>query len=236
MDYFDLFVLIIELISIISFAVSGAVTAIRKNMDLFGVIIVGITTSIGGGIIRDLVLGIHPPKSFNRPIYAGIAALVALLTFIIEYIHVKRTPDSLSILDRDITAKILFWLDAVGIGIFTTVGIATAYEVSPHFNTLVLCFVGVITGVGGGLTRDILTGNPPYIFVKHFYASACIIGALVCIFMWEHTGRVISMLTGAAVVILLRYLAARFLWNMPRIPREDDAKVVHRESVFAKRK
>ena len=217
MPTFDTFVFIIELISITSFGISGAITAIKKHMDVFGVIIVGVTTSIGGGIIRDVLLGIHPPKSFNRPVYAIIAAAFSLLTFCIEYRHAKLHTPGEPFTGR-ISEKVLFWLDTVGLAIFTMVGVAVAYENSSEYNAFLLCFVGVMTGVGGGILRDLLCQNMPYIFVKHFYASACICGAIVCVLLWEYTGKIPAMLAGTAVTMILRFLAAHFRWNLPRVP------------------
>ena len=217
MSAFDTFVFIVELISITSFAVSGALTALAKKMDLFGVVFVGITTSIGGGIIRDIVLGIHPPKSFNRPAYAADAALVAVIVFIVEYYYAKHRekPDPM----RGVwIGRLMFWLDTVGIAFFSVVGVATAYELSDSYNVYLLSFVGMTTGVGGGVLRDLFTGNTPYIFVKHFYACACLLGSIVCAVLWPLAGNVISMLSGAAVIVILRFFAAKYRWNMPRIP------------------
>ena len=216
METFDTFVFIIEIISITSFGISGAITAIKKHMDVFGVIIVGVTTSIGGGVIRDILLGIHPPMSFNRPVYAIVAATFSLITFCIEYRHAKLHTPGEPFTGR-ISAQVLFWLDTVGLAMFTMVGVAVAYENSAEYNAFVLIFVGVMTGVGGGILRDLLCQNMPYIFVKHFYASACVVGAVVCVVMWEYTGKIISMLTGAAVTVILRCLAAHFRWNLPRV-------------------
>lgn len=221
MNTFDTFVFIIELISITSFGISGAMAGIRKKLDVFGVIIIGVTTAIGGGIIRDLILGIHPPKSFGRPIYAIISASCALITFIIEYRHAKKhtttAPTTLKIGDA-----VMFWLDSIGLAIFTTVGVATAYELSDGYNAFLLCFVGTITGVGGGILRDIMLGSTPYIFVKHFYASACVVGSIVCVILWNPCGRIIAMITGTVVIILLRFFAATFKWNLPHVPIGED--------------
>lgn len=223
MSTFDKFFFIIELISITSFGISGAMAGIRKKLDMFGVIIIGVTTAIGGGIIRDLILGIHPPKSFGKPIYAFIAAVCALLTFIVEYRHAKKhtatAPTAVKIGDA-----VMFWLDSIGLAIFTTVGVATAYELSDGYSTFLLCFVGTITGVGGGILRDVLLGNTPYIFVKHFYASACVLGSIVCVILWTPCGRITAMIAGAVVVILLRFFAATFKWNLPRVPSDEDNK------------
>lgn len=218
-SYFDSFVFIIELISVMAFGISGSLTAIKKGMDVFGVVIIGITTAIGGGIIRDLILGIHPPLTFANPIYATVTAGFSLLTFIMQYRHAKRKSKGHDPFMGKLTDSVMFWLDTIGIGIFTVVGVSAAYTAGTvECNVFLLCFVGVITGVGGGILRDLLTGNTPYVFVKHFYASACLCGALVCVFLWTPAGRIISMISGAATIIVLRVLAAHFRWNLPRVP------------------
>lgn len=210
MDYFSLFTLIAEIIGTVSFSISGAVTAVKKGMDLFGVIILGLTTAVGGGIIRDLTLGIHPPKTFTNPIYGVIAIAAAVVTFILMAAH--REPKSTQSHDL-----LMFWMDTIGLAIFTVVGISTAYETGNSYSPYLLVFVGVITGVGGGVVRDLFAGNTPYIFVKHIYACACIIGSLVCVFLWNIFGMIPSMLTGAVVVVALRFFARRYKWNLPRV-------------------
>lgn len=225
MDKFDLFVFILELVSIGSFGVSGALTAIKKQMDPFGVIIVAAATSVGGGIIRDCLLGIHPPLSFHRPAYALFAAFFAIITFLIEYRRAKKHTGQQAFSGK-ILDRVMFWLDTVGLGIYTVVGISVGFDMghTAGEDWLILCFAGVITGVGGGVLRDVLTQNPPYIFVKHFYASPCVVGSIVSIVLWETTGRIMAMLIGAAVIIFLRLLAATFRWNLPHVPAELYAK------------
>ena len=223
MDYFDTFVYIIEIISITVFGISGAMVGIKKGMDLFGVIMLGVTTSVGGGIIRDFVLGFHPPKSFNRPAYAITAAITALLTFIIEYHYYRKTAGKEGVHGTKFTDEVMFWVDTVGLAIYTVVGVAVGYE-SGTSNILVLLFSGVVTGVGGGLLRDIMAQNMPYIFVKHIYASACIAGSIVCIALWDVSGRIIAMLAGCAATMLLRFFARKYLWNMPRIRFNEETK------------
>jgi len=222
MSTFDKFFFAIELISITSFGISGALAAIRKKLDTFGVVMIGVITSIGGGIIRDLVLGIHPPKSFQNPIYAIIAALFALLTYFIEYRHAKKRGGKPSALRQKITDLAMFWLDTAGLASFTMVGVAAAYELEHEYSAFLLCFVGTITGVGGGLLRDTILNNMPYIFVKHFYATACIIGSIVCVILWEPAGRITAMIAGAVVIVILRFLAAHFRWNLPHVPIDDE--------------
>lgn len=202
------FVFILEIIGTIAFAVSGAMTALKKNMDIFGVAILGLTTAVGGGVVRDIILGITPPTMFTKPVYAAVAGLVSIIVFI---------PVIRRVLTRNhrLYDLIMLTMDSLGLGIFTVMGISTAYSVSSTFNLFLLVFVGVITGVGGGLMRDIMAGNTPYIFVKHIYACASIAGALVCALLWQPSGAAMAMFAGAVVVIIIRFLAAHFKWSLP---------------------
>jgi len=201
-------IFILEIIGTIAFAWSGAITGIKKEMDIFGVMILGIVTAVGGGVIRDLLLGNTPPNTFLNPIYALLASAVALITFIpfvrLQFLkHQKRNEISMLV------------LDSLGLGIFTAVGIGVAYEAA-EFNILLFACVGVMTGVGGGVLRDVLAGQTPYIFVKHFYACASLIGALLTVVLIPICGITPAMLIGAAVIIILRFLAAYYRWSLPR--------------------
>lgn len=201
-------IFILEIIGTIAFAWSGAIVGIKKEMDIFGVVILGMVTAVGGGIIRDVVLGKTPPNTFMNPVYGLVAMAVAIIAFIPfvrrQFLkHLKRNDISMMV------------LDSLGLGIFTAVGIGVAYEVA-EFNVMLFTFVGVITGVGGGVLRDVMAGQTPYIFVKHFYASASLIGALCTIVLIPLLGITPSMLIGAAIVIILRFLAAYYRWSLPR--------------------
>ena len=107
-------------------------------------------------------------------------------------------------------------MDAVGLGVFTVVGVQCAYQQSEDYTLFLLIFVGLITGVGGGVLRDVFSGERPYIFVRHFYACASIVGALICALCWRALDGNAAMLFGAAVVVVLRLLAAYYHWNLPR--------------------
>ncbi|MBE7057409.1 MAG: trimeric intracellular cation channel family protein [Ruminococcaceae bacterium] len=206
---FETLVLAFEIIGTIAFAVSGAMTGLKKNMDILGVTLLGLVTAVGGGVIRDLVLGITPPATFCNPTYALVAICAAIIVFF-PFVQ-KMFNKNYRI--YDLTMLIM---DSLGLGIFTVIGIRTAYGQSSDHSIFLLVFVGVITGVGGGILRDILAGNTPYVFVKHFYACASIIGALVCCLVWNFTGEVLAMITGSVVVIVLRFLAAHFRWSLPK--------------------
>ncbi len=205
--------MIFEIIGTVAFAVSGAMVGISKKMDIFGIVILGLTTAVGGGVIRDVILGINPPITFINPIYAAIATATSIIVFL-PSIRIFLTEKPVYY------EKLLLLMDSIGLGVFTAAGIQTAYDAyydtSDANNVFLLIFVGMITGVGGGVLRDIMAGDRPYIFVKHFYASASLIGAVTCSVMWGYFDRTMAMMTGMAVVIALRLCAARFRWSLPR--------------------
>ena len=140
-----------EILGTIAFAISGAVVAISKKMDIFGVAILGMTTAVGGGILRDLILGITPPAAFQSPGYALTAIAVALLVFLPPVRRLLHWNEKLYE-----TALLLF--DAIGLGIFTVIGVQTAYIARGELNAFLAIFVGVVTGCGGGVLRDMLLG------------------------------------------------------------------------------
>ena len=200
--------LIVEIVGTVAFAISGAMVGLQKEMDIFGVSILGLVTAVGGGVIRDLILGITPPMTFRNPVYALVAIAVSVIVFLP---FVRRVFDRV----HRLYDLLLLLMDSLGLGIFTVVGIRTAYDAG-HDGFFLLIFVGVITGVGGGIMRDILAGQTPYIFVKHIYACASLAGAVACVALWGLIGGMWSMVAGASLVVVLRILAAQFRWNLPK--------------------
>ncbi len=205
----------LELVGMPAFAISGAALGMRKGMDLFGVVVLGLITSVGGGVIRDLTLGVTPPRTFSNPIYAAIAIAVSLLTFLIGRRH---SPD---LKRHRVWASALLITDSVGLGAFTVAGMNMAIELG-HENAFLLVFVGVVTGVGGGVLRDVLAGERPYIFVKHVYATASLLGALVFLAVRAAAGFTWASLAGTAATVLLRSLSAHYRWNFPRARQEPE--------------
>ena len=212
MEYSDIIIFIMELVGTIAFASSGALLAMRKEMDVFGVCVLGVSTAVGGGLIRDLILGIIPPGMFRKPVYTMVALGVSIFLFVIVYIRHSWMKGKAA-LAYDV---IMMIFDSLGLGIFTVVGINTAWKAG-YEQGFLLVFVGVLTGVGGGLMRDLMAHVRPYILHKHIYACASIAGALVCVLGRGFLGRLGAMVAGAAVVILIRFLAAYYRWNLPRI-------------------
>lgn len=212
----ELFVFILELAGTVVFALSGAMLALKKNMDLFGVCVMGLTTACGGGVIRDVLLGALPPVMFRAPVYALTAIAVSLVVFMPA---VRR---ALTANNRAYAAIILL-ADSAGLGIFTCfAGVAAAVNAGYGDNFFFSVFLGAVTGVGGGVLRDVLAGMPPYIFVKHVYAVAAILGAVLCAAIWAPAGGTAAMLSGSALTFVVRLLAAHFRWNFPRPNGRED--------------
>ena len=205
------FVLLLELIGTVAFAVSGAVTALKKQMDVFGVCIMGVTAACGGGAVRDVLLGRVPPVMFCEPVYALTAVLTSLVTF---FLALRRV----AWMRSHLFERLLLVSDAVGLGVFTAVGVDAAVRTGFAGESFFTVFLAVLTGVGGGVLRDVMAGDRPYIFVKHFYACASLIGALLCRALWEVAGRAGAMLLCLLAVSVLRVLAARYRWSLPKAP------------------
>lgn len=209
----DTVTLILEIIGTIAFAISGALVGIEKRMDILGVAILGATTAVGGGIMRDLLLGSTPPQALQHPLYLIIAVCSAIVIFFSRIRSVLRR-------NRVLFDAVLLVMDSIGLGVFTSVGIGAAKQLGSGM--FISSFVGVVTGVGGGVMRDIMSGDIPFVFRKYFYCSASIIGAVVTAALWDTIGAVPAMLLGAAVIVLLRFLAARFRWRLPRAVTDGD--------------
>ena len=217
----DRFLLILELAGTLAFAASGAMTGLKKNMDVFGVCILGLTTAVGGGVIRDLILGNTPPNTFRDPVYAAVALATSLVLFLPG---VRR----LLMWDQRLYELGLFLMDSAGLGIFTVMGVQIAFAHTVRPTWFLLVFVGVVTGVGGGVLRDVMAGDMPYIFVKHVYACASLLGAVVCVLLRGVAGESASVIAGMVCVVVLRLLSAYFRWNLPH-PYPDRKKPSHNE-------
>ena len=213
MDYQSIMTFIMEMAGTIAFAASGAMVGVERNMDIFGVSVLGVATAVGGGMIRDVVLGVIPPAVFTNPVYALVSVLTSCIVFFIFYFKKELLEGH----RRETYDKFMLVLDSVGLGIFTVVGVNAGIRQGYMDNAFLLVFLGTITGVGGGLLRDMMASVPPYIFVKHIYACASIVGALACVYIYRLAGGVPAMILSSAAVILIRYLAAWYRWNLPRL-------------------
>ena len=204
----EIFVMLLELVGTVSFAVSGAMVGLKKHMDILGVCVLGLVTACGGGVLRDILMGNLPPVMFRDPAYAFTAVICSLIVFL------PRVRKMLLREDRLYEIAML-WSDALGLGIFTAVGITTALHAG-YTSRFFAIFLGTITGVGGGVLRDVLAGQAPYIFVKHFYACAALLGAAMYVFLRPVTGEALGVILCCLCILTLRILAAKYHWSLPK--------------------
>lgn len=201
----------LEIIGAAAFAVSGAMAALEHDADIFGVIFLAVVTALGGGVIRDLLLGVTPPKMFVSYVYLAVAALAALVVFADAYIRREKYRKH-----RDKLDSINNMFDAVGLAVFTVSGMNTAMQQSD--NVLLILVLGMSTGVGGGMLRDMMINKMPKVLRKRVYAVASLLGGgvyygLFALGMHE----TIAAVSGMAVIIALRVLATVYKWNLPAI-------------------
>ena len=202
---------VLDVLGILSFSVSGALVAIRKKMDYLGVVILGIVASIGGGVMRDILIGRIPPVIFTDPLYLSVAFVTASIFFLICYLGIPaKTSKSINHFFENAS----FWFDTVGLASFTVNGVYVGISYNESF--FLCCFLGVITGVGGGVLRDLLANQVPAIFVKHVYAVASIAGAVTMMMLWN-VNDIAAGISGLVVVIVVRFLARHYNWNLPKV-------------------
>lgn len=209
---------VLEIIGVVAFALSGAMIAIKSEMDIFGVCVLGVTTAVGGGIIRDLLLGIAPPSMLLNPLAALIAVCVSVfvfLPFVQRFFHSGK---------HKLYDRLVLIADSIGLGVFTVMGVNICYSSYETPTLFMSVFLGVITGVGGGVLRDVMSKNKPYIFVKHFYACASIAGALACAILRTYVNELIATVAGMLLVVSLRLLAATLHWKLPKSKYSSEEK------------
>lgn len=202
---------VLELIGAAAFAVSGAMAAIKRHADIFGVLFLGVITALGGGVIRDVLLGQLPPKMFVSYWYLLAAVLASLIVFFDAYIRKEKY-----FANKDKLSEINNIFDAVGLGVFTISGMNTAMGVSD--NVILILTLGVITGVGGGMLRDMMINKMPKVLRKRVYAVASLLGGGVYYGLFAlGVHETIAAVSGMVVIIALRVLATVYKWNLPAI-------------------
>ncbi|MBQ6810287.1 MAG: trimeric intracellular cation channel family protein [Firmicutes bacterium] len=207
------FIFILEIIGTCAFAVSGAVASIIKRLDLFGVLFCGLITALGGGVIRDILLSNLPPVMFCNYIYAFFALGTALTTFIFARIASASFETKAETID-----SINNFFDAVGLGVFTIVGINIALSMGYTDNPFFAVFLGMTTGCGGGLLRDIFIREVPFILTKKIYAIASILGGVLYYILVAELrfDAFLSVIIGIAFILILRLLSTYFRWDLPK--------------------
>ena len=201
----------LEIIGAAAFAVSGAMAALEHEADIFGVIFLAVVTALGGGVIRDLLLGVTPPKMFVSYVYLAAAAVAALVVFADAYIRREKYRKH-----RDKLDSINNMFDAVGLAVFTVSGMNTAMQQSD--NVLLILVLGMSTGVGGGMLRDMMINKMPKVLRKRVYAVASLLGGGVYYGLFAlGVHETIAAVSGMALIIALRVLATVYKWNLPAI-------------------
>lgn len=213
MEIGEIFFSVLEILGTVSFAVSGAMAAIEKRVDLFGVIFLGITTSLAGGIIRDVVIGRVPPAAFSDYKYMTIAIGSALVVFFLARIYQDLYKNNIELID---TINNVF--DAAGLGAFTITGANVAMTLGYRWNGFFVVFLAMVTGVGGGILRDLMIGEIPFVLRKRIYAVASLAGGVVYYLLYVklHMEIMTAAFIGIAVVFGLRMMATVFKWNLPK--------------------
>lgn len=202
---------VLELIGAAAFAVSGAMVAIEKKADIFGVLSLAVTTALGGGVIRDVLIGRIPPVMFVSYWYLLISVVAALAVFIDAYLRSEKYKLHLDKLDA---VNNVF--DAIGLAVFTVSGMNAAMPVSD--NVILVLFVGMCTGVGGGMLRDVMTNTMPKVLRKRVYAVASLIGGgLYYVMHVLDINQLLSVGCGMLVIFALRLFATIYKWNLPSV-------------------
>lgn len=192
----------LQLAGILAFALSGALVGVRRNLDVLGVIVVGAATGTGGGILRDMLLGVHPPLSFLHWPNLAVAVLGSLVVF---FVHPGLT--------RIRYFEVVF--DAFGLGLFSANGAAIAYASGQPAITSVL--VGTIAAIGGGVIRDVLVNTVPGVLTRELYAVSALLGAGLAVGVAAAGGSVIlASAIGGTCAIVLRLTSVARGWHLPR--------------------
>ncbi|MBO3116613.1 trimeric intracellular cation channel family protein [Winogradskyella sp. DF17] len=198
-----MFIQTLDILGTIAFAISGVLVAMNKRMDAFGVFIIAFVTAVGGGTLRDTLIGATPVFWMRDMTFMSVIAVAAILAMLFR--------DKLKHLRRS-----LFLFDTIGIGLYTVIGIEKGLNADLH---PVICItLGTISACFGGVIRDILCNEIPVIFHKEVYATACIVGGIVYFVLREFTGDVnLIFLIAGAVVIAIRLLAVVFKISLPSL-------------------
>jgi uncharacterized membrane protein YeiH len=197
---------VLDILGTFAFAVSGALVALDKKFDLFGVIIIAFITAVGGGMLRDVLINAHPINWIGdlNYLYTIFTAVIFTFLFKSKIFYLSKT---------------LFLFDTIGISVFTLLGLqkGLSYELHP----LVALIMGMISAVFGGVLRDVLTAKVPLIFEKEIYASACLAGGIIYLILrYFIVEEDINFIISAAVVVIIRAIVVRFHLELPKIKHD----------------
>ena len=197
---------LLDIIGTCAFAVSGALTAMNKKLDPFGVFIIAFVTAVGGGTLRDILIGRTPVGWMRDLNYVYLIILGYLLAIIFR----KK-------LDKLRTSLFLF--DTIGLGVFTLIGLERGLDTNLH--PIICIALGTMTACFGGVTRDILCNEIPVVFRKEIYATICIVGGILFFILkrWNLQNDVLYLIV-SSVMIFIRLMAVKFKWYLPALERK----------------
>lgn len=193
----------LDLIGTFVFAISGTIVAGEKRLDLFGAAFIGFVTAIGGGTLRDMMIGISPVSWISSTSYLYVIVLAVLITFILkeQIFQFRRT---------------IFLFDTIGIGVFTIIGVEKA--LAHGISTPVAIIMGILTAVAGGVIRDTLTNQVPQVFRKEIYATACLAGAVVYIVLKRFGVQPeINQTATILIIIGIRVISVKRKMSLPKM-------------------
>ena len=197
------FISLMELIGTVAFAVSGALVAIEKKFDIYGVTFLAIITAVGGGIIRDVMINLPLPVALADPIFVVICIATAAVV-ICFYKWVKKV-NSLIVI-----------FDAIGLAAFAAIGAKAALN-NDVYTPFVVITLAVLTGTGGGALRDVFAHEIPFVFRKEVYATACILGAIAFLMAYPYTGAEWAMYICFGVTLAVRLVCVKFDWHLAKV-------------------
>lgn len=196
--------IVLDLLGIFVFAISGALVAVRRHVDLFGCLVLAGVTGLGGGFIRDVLIDATPPAALADWRYLAVPVAAGLATFVWH--------PAVGRMERVVNV-----FDAFGLSLFCVTGALKAVE--HGLGPLPAALMGMVTGIGGGMLRDLLAGRVPAVFAGNLYATPALIGALLAVVLERWVGSVpLAALVGAGTCLVVRLLAIRLDWQAP-LPR-----------------
>lgn len=212
MNDFNAIFQLCEAIGTAAFAVSGAMVAIDKGTDIFGVLLMAVFTALGGGTLRDVLIGHFPPRMFTNFHYVLLSCICAVTVFIIARIFKERYIERERLIEQ---VNNVF--DAIGLGIFAVSGARIGMEAGFADNIFLTTFLGTTTAIGGGMLRDVLLREMPFVLKKRVYAVAAILGALgYALLLRAGVGEIMAYGLGMMITTAVRILATVFKWNLPK--------------------
>ena len=199
-----------DMIGTLAFAVSGALVGVARKMDIFGMAVLALATAIGGGIVRDVLLGYFPPNSLRNVVYVTVVLAVTVIVFLIYNSRYRKHAMG----PRSRASYLL--ADALGLASFTVTGASAGFKLYPELPIFIV-LLGTITAVGGGIIRDMLAQRIPSVLKEDVYALPSIIGGIVYYLMVTSSWESAAVYGAFTVVLIIRLLAIKYNWSLPKV-------------------